>query len=106
VQTANWNIDDFRAWLAGQLPEENVGVTCSSANCPLAHWRQALGEQVCVEPHIAIEDDGRKFALPIWAQTFVRHIDDRYLTTDNGYDEAPITAHECLDELDGVKATA
>lgn len=100
MYNADWKIEDFRAWLTAMPETAIVGTTSNSRLCPLARWREELGEKVAVDPGFVevVGDDSSKTKLPDWATIFVTEIDEYYLD-DNGYSELPVAAYACLEVL-------
>ncbi len=92
---------DFTTWLSQHTPDQPVGGTMTSNDCPLARFLAATALQGCVDIHVYPDsiswDDGggeyQKLCNPLWAETFVRKLDNVYGYTSN------VTAVQCQDIL-------
>ena len=82
LELADWQIEDFAAWLNG-LPTATCVQRMNGEACPLATWRLALGATyVWVNIGRATEARDRqvfRLVLPSWANAFVDRIDGQDL---------------------------
>ncbi len=103
MYNADWNIEDFRAWLTAVPETTIVGTAANCHLCPLVRWREDLGEHVSVEPGFVevVGDKSPKTMLPDWATAFVTEIDE-YYHDENGYNELPVAAYACLEVLSSI----
>lgn len=79
LPTLDWSKEDFRAWLEAKDPTSICGYSMVDSSCPLANWRQAMGDgNVAVNGHQMLRC-GPTYEvigwIPDWAMGFVWQVD-------------------------------
>jgi hypothetical protein len=94
----------FRDWLSGGDPGREVGIRQAESRCPIASFlsqRFSLADVhvCCLHLYTGYSNswDGFDQAPPLWAQCFIRRIDEK----GDGPVPAPVLASEALDVLNG-----
>ena len=99
----------FRAWLAGQPADAEVGRTYVCTDCPLARWLRERFDHATVagRAYEACNAYARASwrSLPRWAQDFTWRVDHLYPAgppTYGAYCGRAVTAAQALDILDSI----
>jgi hypothetical protein len=93
--------DAFRAWLSKENPEHAIGCSGHIWYCPLSCWLSAVHREIFPDVSVYVASDSftvgtTVYTLPLWAQDFVRKIDQECESTP----ATPITAGRALAILD------
>lgn len=90
----------FRKWLREQDPDELVGITSSTSDCPLATWIgrfTGLGVSVMCDGYVVYENGPEKLG-PSWVVDFIENLDFSHFA------ETSVNAGEALEALERALA--